>query len=75
VTDARPSEADLAELDAYGMASTIAFDAADKQGMLELRSEDDRLRHLASLCKVALERFEATREAAARASTNGRTHG
>ena len=75
VTEARPSEADLAELDSYGMASTIAFEAADKQGMLELRAEDDRLHHLAALCESALERFEASREAAARASTNGRTHG
>ena len=76
VTDARPSEADLAELDAYGMASTIAFDAADKQGMLELRAEDDRLRHLGSRsARTALDalRGARVRRPSGRAPTAGRT--
>jgi Lon protease-like protein len=74
VTDTRPSEADLAELDAYGMASTIAFDPEDKQTLLELRAEDDRLRRLAELCATALETYETSRVAAERARTNGRAH-
>ena len=32
VTDTRPDEAELTELDAYGMASTIAFDAGREAG-------------------------------------------
>src|SRR4051794_33095478 len=39
VTDSRPSEEDLTELDAYGMAATLDFDLAAKQGLLQLRSE------------------------------------
>src|SRR4051794_36737697 len=43
VTDERPSADDLEDLDAYGMAATIEFDAAPKQELLELRSERERL--------------------------------
>ncbi len=75
VTDARPGETELAELDAYGMASTIAFDAPDKQSLLELRSEGERLERLAELCVAAVSRFERSRETAERANTNGRAHG
>jgi Lon protease-like protein len=75
VTDSRPSESDLAELGAYGMASTIAFEAPDKQSLLELRAEDDRLERLGELCATALARYESSRETAARASSNGRAHG
>ena len=74
VTDTRPDEADLTELDAYGMASTIAFDATEKQGLLELLSEDARLEQLAKLCTTALENLTRSREAAQRAATNGKVH-
>jgi hypothetical protein len=72
VTESRPSEADLGQLSAFGMAATIAFEPSDKQELLELRSENDRLLRLASLCTLALERLTRTQEAAERASTNGR---
>ncbi len=72
VTDTRPSEEDLAELNAYGMASTIAFEPEQKQELLELRSETDRLDSLAILCGEARERFDRSRQAASRAQTNGR---
>ena len=74
MTDTRPDEADLTELDAYGMASTIAFDADEKQGLLELLSETERLQMLARLCTTALENLVRSQEAAARASTNGKVH-
>src|SRR2546423_4834332 len=43
VTDKRPPPDDLEDLDAYGMAATIEFDAAPKQQLLDLRSERERL--------------------------------
>ena len=72
VTDSRPSEHDLSELDAYGMAATIAFENDAKQELLELRSESERLSRLASLCVRALERFDYAQQAAERAQTNGK---
>jgi Lon protease-like protein len=72
VTDSRPSEADLAELDSYRMAATIAFELEAKQELLELRSEAARLDRLTSLFQQAIERFEYARHAAERARTNGR---
>jgi Lon protease-like protein len=72
VTDSRPSEADLTELDAYGMASTIAFDLDAKQELLELRTETERLRRLASLCSEALDRVDYAHKAAQRAQSNGK---
>ena len=74
VTDTRPEETDLTELDAYGMASTIAFDAGEKQGLLELLTEDGRLEMLTQLCTSALENLARSQEAAQRASTNGKVH-
>lgn len=76
VTDTRPSEADLAELDSFGMAATIAFEPEAKQELLELRSEPARLARLTSLLAEALERYEvaekASDKAAAQAKTNGK---
>lgn len=74
VTELRPTDQDLAELDAYGMAATIAFELSDKQELLELRSEDDRLERLADLCTAAMERLSESGLAAARASSNGKVH-
>ena len=74
VTDTRPEESDLTELDSYGMASTIAFDPGEKQGLLELLTEDGRLELLTRLCTTALENLTRSQEAAQRASTNGKVH-
>ena len=74
VTETRPESADLDEMGAYDMAATIAFDAPEKQELLELRDEDERMRRLAALCSGALERMTKSREAAARASSNGKVH-
>ncbi len=72
VTDTRPSEADLAELDSFGMAATIAFEPDAKQGLLELRSEPARLERLGSLFAEALEHYEFTERASERAKSNGK---
>jgi Lon protease-like protein len=74
VTDTRPEDDDLEGLGAYDMAATIAFDLDEKQELLELRSEADRLRRLTSLCAAALERYEHAEHAAERAKTNGKVH-
>ena len=74
VTDKRPEPGDLDGLAAYDMAATIAFDLDEKQSLLELRSESERLNRLASLCAAALERLEHAEVAAERAQTNGKVH-
>lgn len=74
VTDSRPSEGDLSQLDAYGMAATIAFDLSDKQELLELRSEEDRMARLADLCVTAAKHLARSQETAERASSNGKVH-
>ena len=51
ITDERPEEAALAELSAYEMAASVEIDLPVKQGLLELRSEQERLRLLARLFK------------------------
>jgi len=72
VTDSRPSEDDLAELDAYGMAATLDFDLEAKQGLLELRSERSRLERLSELFEATMERLEHAHLAAERARGNGK---
>ncbi|MGI8750153.1 MAG: LON peptidase substrate-binding domain-containing protein [Thermoleophilaceae bacterium] len=74
VTDSRPSESDLGQLDAYGMAATIAFDLSDKQELLELRAEDDRMARLTDLCAAAMKRLARSQEASERAGSNGKVH-
>lgn len=71
VTDSRPEEDALAQLDAYGMAATLDVEPAAKQTLLELRSERGRLEQLDSLFTEALERIRLAERAAERASTNG----
>ena len=72
VTDSRPSENDLSELDAHGMAATLDFELEAKQDLLELRSEDDRLIRLRELFDKALERIDRAETAAEQARSNGK---
>lgn len=71
-TDSDPDPAALAELDAYAMAATVDLAPDAKQGLLELRSENARLRLVSRLIVDAAERFEREQRAAERARTNGR---
>jgi Lon protease-like protein len=72
VTDERPDEEQLAGLDAYGMAATIELATEPKQALLEERSEDARLRTVADLFGVALQRLEKAEEAHETARSNGK---
>ena len=72
VTDSRPSESDLDELDAYGMAATLDFALEAKQDLLEQRSEAQRLESLAEMFSATLRRLEYSERAAERASGNGK---
>jgi Lon protease-like protein len=72
LTDERPEAAALAELSAYEMAASVEIDLDVKQGLLELRSEQERLALLARLFKAGIKRVEMAREIADRASKNGK---
>ena len=48
-TDREMEDAELAAMDAYRMAATVEFDVEAKQELLELRSENARMRLLALL--------------------------
>ena len=54
------------------MAATIEFAVEAKQELLELRSENARLRLLALLLQSAIERLELVERAQARALSNGK---
>jgi Lon protease-like protein len=71
-TDRKPDAADLADLDAYGMAATVDFGLDAKQGLLELRSETARLRLVTRLFRAATKRLDFVDRAQARARSNGK---
>ena len=72
VTDKRPEEEDLSAMDAYGMAATIDFAPAAKQGLLEARSEDARMRLVAELFGATMQRLDYMEKAVERARSNGK---
>ena len=71
-TDRQLEDDELQAMDAYRMAGTVEFDPDAKQELLELRSEDARMRLLAQLLRAALERLELVDRAQARARSNGK---
>jgi Lon protease-like protein len=71
-TDRELSEDELAELDSYRMAGTVEFELTAKQQLLELRSENARLRLLGTLLSAAIERLELLERAQVRAQSNGK---
>jgi len=72
------AEAELDDLDldadsiAYQIASRIDFGTEVKQGLLEIRSERERVVHLAPMLNQAAEAVEREAEIRRRASGNGR---
>lgn len=72
VTDTRPDEDDLAALDAYGMAASVDFALESKQELLELRSEEERLRRLGELFRVTMQRLDYAERAGELARSNGK---
>jgi Lon protease-like protein len=72
VTDSRPDESDLTALDSYEMAATIDFTPDAKQDLLEVRSEEERLRLVAEMFGAAMKRLDYIEEASEQARSNGR---
>lgn len=72
VTDSRPEPGELAEMSAYAMAATVEFPSQEKQRLLELRSEDERLRTVGELLTAAMKRLDYVEVASERARSNGK---
>lgn len=71
-TDREIAASELEEMGAYRMAATVEFAVDAKQELLELRSENARLRLLAMLIRTAIERLERLERAHVRALSNGK---
>jgi len=71
-TDRRLDEDGLQEMNAYAMAATVELGLDAKQELLELRSENARLRLLTLLLGDALKHLELAEHAQARARSNGK---
>jgi Lon protease-like protein len=70
--DRELSDTELDELDAYGMAATVDFGLDAKQGLLDLRSENARLRLVTRLFRAAMKRLDFIERAQDRARSNGK---
>lgn len=70
-TDTRPEPDELESMDAYEMAATVEFGLPAKQGLLDLRSENARLRLVARLFRAAVRRLEVAEETEERVRSNG----
>jgi Lon protease-like protein len=71
-TDKQPDSDELGTMDAYAMAATVDFGLDAKQGLLELRSENARLRLVDRLFRAASKRLELMERAQERARSNGK---
>jgi Lon protease-like protein len=71
-TDRDPDESELAEMGAYAMAATVDFGLDAKQGLLDLRSENARLRLVTRLFRAAMKRLDLVDKAQERAQSNGK---
>jgi Lon protease-like protein len=71
-TDNEPDPAELAGKTAYAMAATVDFGLDAKQGLLDLRSENARMRLVTRLFRAAIKRLEFVERAQARARSNGK---
>jgi Lon protease-like protein len=71
-TDRTPEAEELRAMTAYQMAATVDFGREAKQGLLDLRSENARLRLVTRLFRAASRRLEFIERAQARARSNGK---
>jgi Lon protease-like protein len=71
-TDERPPGEKLEAMSAYDMASTVEFGPEAKQGLLDLRSENARLRLVTRLFRAASRRLDFVERAQERARSNGK---
>ena len=71
-TDEPADPESVAQMSAYDMAATVDFGLDAKQGLLDLRSENARLRLVTRLFKAATKRLDFIERAQARARSNGK---
>jgi Lon protease-like protein len=71
-TDREPDADELDTLSAYQMAATVDFGKEAKQGLLDLRSENARLRLVTRLFRAAMKRLDFIERAQERARSNGK---
>jgi Lon protease-like protein len=71
-TDRDPDAEELAGLSAYAMAATVDFGLDAKQGLLDMRSENARLRLVTRLFRAAIKRLELVDRVQERAQSNGK---
>jgi Lon protease-like protein len=71
-TDREPDTDELLSMTAYEMAATVDFGLDAKQGLLDLRSENARLRLVTRLFRAAMKRLDFVDRAQARARSNGK---
>jgi len=71
-TDREPAGPELSAMSAYDMAATVDFGLDAKQGLLDLRSENARLRLVTRLFRAASKRLDFVDRAQARARSNGK---
>jgi len=70
-TDNEPDPEEVAVKGAYEMAATVDFGLDAKQGLLDLRSENARLRLVTRLFRAAVKRLDFVQRATVRARSNG----
>jgi Lon protease-like protein len=71
-TDREPEDQELDQMGAYEMAATVDFGLDAKQGLLDLRSENARLKLVTRLFRAASKRLDFVDRAQARARSNGK---
>jgi Lon protease-like protein len=71
-TDRTLEPEELEAMSAYQMAATVDFGLEAKQGLLDLRSENARLRLVARLFRAAIKRLAFVERAQERARSNGK---
>jgi Lon protease-like protein len=71
-TDRTLEPDEVSEMTAYRMAATVDFGLEAKQGLLDLRSENARLRLVTRLFRAAMRRLDFVERAEARARSNGK---
>jgi Lon protease-like protein len=71
-TDRDPDPDELAGMSAYAMAATVDFGLDAKQGLLDMRSENARLRLVTRLFRAAIKRLDLVDRVQERARSNGK---
>lgn len=71
-TDREPGPDELSGMSAYAMAATVEFGLEAKQGLLDMRSENARLRLVTRLFRAAIKRLELVDRVQERARSNGK---